>query len=167
MTLPKIIKLKKFNDERGFFKNIFDKKIIKNLKISKDIKDYQISISYNKKRVLRGLHYQVPMQNKFVYLLEGKIQDVIVNIDRKSKNFGKCYEFILNDNTDILFIPKNYAHGFCALENSKIIYILDKNYNQRNEHTINWKDKRLDIKWKYTNPIVSNKDKMGKSFSEL
>ena len=166
MTLPKIIKLKKFDDERGFFKNIFDKKIIKNPKISKDIKDYQISISYNKKRVLEAFITNANAK-QICLLLEGKFQDVIVNIDRKSKNFGKCYEFVLNDNTDILFIPKNYAHGFCALENSKIIYILDKNYNQRNEHTINWKDKRLDIKWKYTNPIVSNKDKMGKSFSEL
>jgi len=161
---PEIIKLKKYSDTRGFFKNILDKDISKNFKLSQNIDQYQISISHNKKNVLRGLHYQKPMQNKFIYLLKGKIQDVSVNVNKKSKNYGKAYEFILNENKDLLFIPRDFAHGFLALEESTIIYILDKNYNSSKEVTIDWNDKNLSIKWMYKNPIVSQKDSEGISF---
>ena len=164
MLKPEIIKLKKYSDTRGFFKNILDKDISKNFKLSQNIDQYQISISHNKKNVLRGLHYQKPMQNKFIYLLKGKIQDVSVNVNKKSKNYGKAYEFILNENKDLLFIPRDFAHGFLALEESTIIYILDKNYNSSKEVTIDWNDKNLSIKWMYKNPIVSQKDSEGISF---
>tara|TARA_B100001093_G_scaffold520372_1_gene615169 strand:+ start:3348 stop:3848 length:501 start_codon:yes stop_codon:yes gene_type:complete len=163
---PRIIKLKKYKDKRGFFKNILDERITKKLGISKDITKYQISISHNKKRVLRGLHYQSPMQNKLIYLLEGKIQDIAVNIDKKSKNYGKSYEFILRKDTDLLYIPKKFAHGFCALEKSTIIYLLDKNYNSNKEVTLDWSDETLNINWKYKNPILSYKDSKGKAFEK-
>lgn len=164
MPKPEIIKLKKYSDIRGFFKNIFDKDISKKLKLSKKINQYQISISHNKKNVLRGLHYQRPMQNKLVYLLKGKIQDVSVNVNKKSKNYGKVYEFILNENKDLLFIPRDFAHGFLALEESTIIYLLDKNYNSSKEVTIDWNDKNLSIKWIHKNPIISSKDSRGIPF---
>jgi dTDP-4-dehydrorhamnose 3,5-epimerase len=163
---PEIIKLKKYSDTRVFFKNILDKDISKNFKLSKNIDQYQISISHNKKNVLRGLHYQKPMQNKFIYLLKGKIQDVSVNINKKSKNYGKVYEFILNENKDLLFIPSDFAHGFLALEESTIIYILDKNYNSSKEVTIDWNDNNLSIKWKCKNPIISHKDSRGIPFEK-
>ena len=166
MLEPKIIKLKKYKDKRGFFKNIFDKKILKELKLNKSMSNYQISISYNKKNSLRGLHYQIPKQNKLIYLLKGKIQDIVVNLDKSSKKYGKTYEFILKGDRDLLYLPKNYAHGFYAIEESTIIYILDKNYNPSKEITINWKDKYLDINWKCKNPIISDKDSKGLDFEK-
>ena len=164
MYIPKILKLKKFSDQRGFFKNIFDESISKKLKLSKSVNQYQISISYNKKNVLRGLHYQKPLQNKLVFLLKGKIQDISVNINKKSKNYGKIYEFILHENKDLLFIPKKFAHGFYTLEESVIIYLLDKNYNSNNEVTIKWNDSNLGINWKCKKPLISDKDRKGISF---
>ena len=164
MVKPEIIKLKKYSDLRGFFKNIFDENISKKFKLNKSIDQYQISISHNKKNVLRGLHYQKPMQNKFIYLLKGKIQDISVDINKNSKNYGKVYEFILQGNKDLLFIPRDFAHGFYALEESTIIYLLDKNYNSNKEVTINWNDKNLDIKWKCNKPMISYKDIRGIPF---
>ena len=164
MVKPEIIKLKKYSDLRGFFKNIFDENISKKFKLNKSIDQYQISISHNKKNVLRGLHYQKPMQNKFIYLLKGKIQDISVDINKNSKNYGKVYEFILQGNKDLLFIPRDFAHGFDALEESTIIYLLDKNYNSNKEVTINWNDKNLDIKWKCNKPMISYKDIRGIPF---
>ena len=164
---PKLINLKKFADKRGFFKSILDEKISSQLNLKGNIFKYQISISSNHKGVIRGLHYQKPLQVKLVYVLKGKIQDIIVNIDKHSKNFGKCFEFILKEKENLLYIPKKFAHGFCALENSELLYILDKNYNSKNEHTILWNDKDLNINWMPKNPTLSKKDLNGLPFNKL
>ncbi len=165
MIKPKIIKLNKYNDNRGFFQNVLDTKLSEKLNLNKNLLNYQISISNNKKGVLRGLHYQTPMQNKLVYLMKGKIQDFVVNIDKKSKEYGKTFEFILNKHTDLLFIPKKFAHGFYAIEESVILYVLDKNYNPKKEITIHWNDKFLNLKWRTKKPIISNKDSKGVPFN--
>ena len=110
------------------------------------------------------MHYQKPLQNKLIYLLKGKIQDISVNINKNSRNYGKVYENILYENKDLLFIPREFAHGFLALEESTIIYILDKNYNSSKEITIDWKDKNLSINWKVKNTIKSKKDSKGINF---
>ena len=167
MINPKLIKLKRFNDQRGFFNNLLDKKISKQLNLKGDISKYQISISKSFKNVIRGLHYQTPMQSKLVYVISGQVQDIVVNINRKSKNYGKCHEFILKDNEKLLYIPKDYAHGFCALEDSKLLYILDNNYNSAKEKTIAWNDIDLNIKWMTSRPSLSKKDHNGLSFKNL
>ena len=48
--------------------------------------------------------------------VEGKILDVIVDFDKKSKTYLK-YKFINLDQNkmDSLFIGENYAHGFLTL----------------------------------------------------
>jgi len=157
-------KIKKFSDKRGFFfefynhKNPSDKMSIK-----------QINFSISKKNVIRGLHYQQkkPQQKKLT-VLKGKIFDVLLDLRKNSKNFGKIKTYILDDNKQKhLTIPKGFAHGFMSLEeNSIICYIVDEYYNPKNEKTILWNDPALKIKWpKLNKVIVSPKDKKGITFN--
>ena len=167
MNRPRLINLNKHFDKRGFFADIISKKLSSSLKFKGNFSNYQISLSSNYKNVIRGLHYQKPMQAKLVFLLKGKIQDIVVDIDKNSKNFGKYFEFILKEKEKLLYIPKNFAHGFCALEKSEIIYVLDKNYNNENQYTIKWDDTDLNIKWMTKKPIISKKDKNGRKFTSI
>ena len=48
----KLIKTKIFNDKRGFFKEVFQNKVERNNNFVFDC------MSYSKKNVLRGLHFQ-------------------------------------------------------------------------------------------------------------
>jgi dTDP-4-dehydrorhamnose 3,5-epimerase len=107
------------------------------------------------------------MQAKLVFVIKGKIQDIVLDIDKNSKTFGRYYQFILREKDKLLYIPKKFAHGYCALEKSEIIYVLDKNYKNENQHTIKWDDKDLNIKWMTKKPIISNKDKNGKKFNSI
>ena len=166
MSKPKLIKLEKYFDNRGYFADILSKKLSSALNFEGSFLNYQISISFNKKNVIRGLHFQSPLQTKLVFLLKGKIQDIVVDIDKKSKTFGKYYEFILKEKENLLYIPKKFAHGFCALEESEIIYILDKNYNNKKQNTIKWNDEDLNIRWMSKKPIISKKDKNNLTFKE-
>ena len=80
----KIIEGKNYYDSRGFFKEIFIKK---KFKIHKPL---FWCMSKSKRNVLRGLHLQTKnSQEKFVSVIKGKILDVVVDLRKNSKSFGK------------------------------------------------------------------------------
>ena len=86
----KIVSHKKNSDPRGMLREIYKKKIIKwdNL-----IFDY---VTISKKNVLRGFHFQSKFtQAKFVNVLKGKILDVVVDLRKSSRTFGKSFSIIL------------------------------------------------------------------------
>ena len=86
-------------------------------------------------------------QSKFLYCIEGKILDVVINLKKKSKNFGKVSRFILNEG-DILFVPKFYAHGYeCLTKKCTIFYHLEKYRDSINESGISFKDKKIFNTW--------------------
>ena len=83
-------------DNRGSFSRFFCKKTLSEL--SKNINIVQINSSYSKTAgTVRGLHFQsFPSQeSKFVRCIKGKIFDVIVDIRKESKTFGKWQSIIL------------------------------------------------------------------------
>ena len=85
--------------------------------------------------MIRGLHFQtINKQTKIIHVINGKILDVAVNLNKKSKEFGKVYKFILSAG-DIILIPNFYAHGYeCLSSNSTIIYHVDKPRNSKSEN---------------------------------
>ena len=110
-----IYKKDTFNDNRGYFRELYLQKHFKN-RFPFDV------MSYSKKNVLRGLHLQIKnSQAKLITVLKGKIYDVSVDCRKRSKTFGKYFAIHLseNDNTSVL-IPEGFAHGFCALTNDEI-----------------------------------------------
>ena len=75
-------------------------------------------MSRSKKGVLRGLHFQIyPFaQTKLVGVSNGEILDLIVDIRKESKTYGKGIQIILNDTNHYqLLVPKGFAHGFLVL----------------------------------------------------
>jgi dTDP-4-dehydrorhamnose 3,5-epimerase len=161
LNKPIIIKSKKFFDKRGFFQEVFLKKNIKTSLIF-------TAIAYSKKNVIRGLHFQTKnKQTKIIYVAEGKILDVVVNLKKKSKDFGKVSRFILSQG-DVLIVPNFFAHGYECLSNTcSIFYHLDNYRNPKAENGIRFNDKELKIKWFTKKPIMSERDKFSGSFNDF
>ena len=158
-----LCKKETFVDNRGYFRELFTEKIIKK-KFLFDV------MSYSKKGVLRGLHFQTANpQGKYISVLRGKVFDVVVDLRKKSKTFGKHYSAILSEKSNIsIFIPEGFAHGFCTLENNTIMLYKCTNYrNEKTENGLLWNDKDLKIKWPVKNPIISKKDKNAQSFKYI
>ena len=90
---------------------------------------------------------------------KGKILDVVIDIRKNSRTFGQYEKFILSEkNKKILFMPKGFAQGFCALEKENvIIYNLSEYYKKNYDTGFRWDDKRINIKWPIDRPIVSKK----------
>ena len=159
----KIFKSKMFLDNRGYFQEIYKKNKINN----KELIFHCLSSS--KKNVLRGLHLQTKNpQDKFLTILKGKIFDVVVDLRKNSKTYGKHFSIYLkNDSYCSIYIPKGFAHGFCCLEKENIIYYGFTNYRKKShEIGIMWNDKDLKINWPIKRPIISSKDKTNFSFKK-
>ena len=83
-----LIEPKLFLDERGYFMESFNERNFQE-KTGTSAHLVQDNESKSTKGVLRGLHYQKPMQAKLVFVIKGKIQDIVLDIDKNSKTFGK------------------------------------------------------------------------------
>jgi dTDP-4-dehydrorhamnose 3,5-epimerase len=152
----KILNDKSFADKRGYFREILKE----NYFSKKNFVFWCISTS--KKNVVRGLHTQRKKhQEKYVSVIKGKIFDVVVDLRKNSKTFGKKFSVVLSEkNSKSLFIPAGFAHGFCGLEKENIVLYGLTNYrSKKNEIGILWNDKDLKIKWPVQKPNISNKDK--------
>ena len=157
-----IVKTNIYKDNRGFFKEIEKFKILK----KKFIFD---CLSFSKKNTLRGLHLQTKRsQAKIITVAQGKILDVVVDLRKKSKTYGKHFSIqIAHDSDFSLFIPQGFAHGFLCLSKTCLVYYKCTNYrDKKSEITLNWNDKDLNIKWPVKNPILSKKDRLGIALSD-
>ena len=157
-----VFKGKKFYDSRGYFREVLLEKLI-NRKFKFNV------VSMSKKNVIRGLHFQkVKPQAKFISVIKGKIVDVVVDIRKNSKTYGRHFRIILSDkNSTSLFIPEGFAHGFGGLDKENIVVYSCTNYRyKKGEKGILWNDKSLKINWIIKNPIISSKDRKNKTFKE-
>ena len=158
-----IIKQKNNTDSRGNLRETFNDKLLK-----KKFKFEYCTTS--KKNVLRGFHFQVKnKQSKYVNVVKGKILDVVIDLRRKSKTFGKTFKIILSkDNALGLYIPSGFAHAYYSFDNENIIYYkLDNYYAPKFESGIIYNDPYIKFKWPKKNLIVSMKDKKLPSFKEF
>lgn len=160
LNIPDIvlIEYESFNDSRGFFSELYKKTDFLANGITYDY--VQVNLSYSKKGVVRGLHYQLkPMeQGKLVYVVSGKVYDVAVDIRHGSPWFSKYVGVVLKPGY-ALWIPPGFAHGFQALEDSYFLYLVTKEYSLHYERCVYWNDPELRIDWPIKGEvIVSEKD---------
>ena len=157
-----------FVDERGFFMETWKKEYYASSGLPSVF--VQDNLSFSKKGVLRGLHFQYPdLQGKLVYVLQGEVFDVAVDIRQSSLTFGKWFGIFLSAfNKRQLFIPEGFAHGFCVTSESALVaYKCTNSYKPQTQYGIHWDDKKIGIGWPITNPILSEKDKSLPTLNEL
>jgi len=153
-------KIDYYFDKRGFFCDLNTKKF----KDLNKINFYNNCLSFSKKNVIRGLHYQTKnLQGHFIHVIKGKILDVGIDLRLKSKSFKKITCNILGFKTNnTLYLPPGVAHGFVALsEENLIFYSLSNNYNKKYERTIKFEKNLVQKKYrKYFNKklIFSERD---------
>ena len=158
-----VIEPKVFGDERGYFFESYNEKLMNEAGIQTVFK--QDNQSFSKYGVIRGLHFQLNpySQTKLIRVLEGEINDVVLDLRKGSPTFGKWYSLELSaENKRQLYIPHGFAHGFSVLsEQTTILYKCDNFYHPQSEGGVLYNDPKLGIDWKIDadKAIVSEKDK--------
>ncbi len=158
-----------FGDERGYFKELFNKQALAELGFEAEF--VQDNLSYSQQGALRGLHFQAPphAQGKLVFVTVGKVLDVVVDIRKSSKTFGHFASFELSaEYHRMLYVPPGFAHGFSVLSRECIFqYKCTDYYNKASEGGILWNDPQLNIDWQIDEPIVSDKDRKLSTFNDF
>ena len=157
-----VIKPQIFEDSRGYFYEVYNEKRYNEVGITyRFCQDNQSRSVYG---VLRGLHYQLSpaSQSKLVYVIEGKVWDVAVDLRSNSPTFKQWYGIELSAENHLQFlIPKGFAHGYAVLSEMAIFaYKCDEFYNPSLERGIIYNDPILAIDWKIPaeKMIISEKD---------
>jgi dTDP-4-dehydrorhamnose 3,5-epimerase len=157
-----------FTDQRGYFVETYQQQKYLEAGILKNfVQDNQ---SYSIKNVLRGLHFQLRHpQAKLVRVTQGVVFDVAVDIRRNSPTFGQWHGEVLSaDNKKQMYIPENFAHGFCVLsDGAEFLYKCTDFYVPGDEAGLLWNDPQMGIKWPVSEPILSAKDAVLPKLSEI
>jgi len=153
------IENKVFEDHRGKFVKTFHEDAFKSHGLEYDFKESFYSVS--KKNVLRGMHFQLPPHDhaKLVYVTDGEILDVAVDIRKNSPTFGEYFSTKLSSgNAKSLYMSKGFAHGFLTLSNSATVtYLTTTIHAPEHDSGIRWDSFGFDW-WGCDNPIISNRD---------
>lgn len=148
-----------FEDQRGSFVKTLHADTFTDNGLDADFKESFYSVS--KKNVLRGMHYQLPPydHSKLVYVISGKILDVVVDIREGSETFGKYYSTELSClNGKSLYIGKGFAHGFLTLsESATVVYMTTTVHNPESDTGVRWDG--FGYEWPVSSPIISSRDK--------
>jgi dTDP-4-dehydrorhamnose 3,5-epimerase len=121
----KFARLQAFADERGRFMETFRTEWFPER--SFDI--IQTNRSDSIARVLRGLHYHLK-QIDYWYVPKGMIRVGMADLRRGSPTFGNSQVIEIGDeNQTGIFIPTGIAHGFLALTDATLTYLVDNTYD--------------------------------------
>lgn len=157
-----LITLEPKNDQRGAFTRIFCQKEFTEIGIKFDI--VQASVSLTKKRgIIRGMHFQKKPceEDKIIQCIKGKIYDVVIDLRKNSKTFGKWIaEELSGKNNKMILATKGFAHGFQTLSNNcEVLYFMSQFYSPEYSFGVRWDDPLFNIKWPIQNPLLSEKDR--------
>ena len=110
----------------------------------------EILVSENSKNVLRGLH--MSPYPKFIYVTRGSIYDFFWT------EYGTT-QVILNAG-DSLLIPAGSAHGFFALEESEVVYLLGGVFDPATDRNIHWRAPEFNFNFNFdvSRVVLSDKD---------
>lgn len=156
-----LIKPDVFEDFRGQYVETYNEELYNKNGI--DVKFVQDDISVSSRHVLRGIHGDAETW-KLISCHYGKFYLIVINGDRDSKEFGKWQSFVLSDtNRHQVLIPPKHGNGHLVLSDLAIFhYKQNTYYNPKGQFTFLWNDPKLQMWWPIDNPILSQRDQLGR-----
>ena len=166
-----LVRPRTFADARGYFRETWNRRTLCDAGL--DVEFVQDNFSRSTRGVLRGLHYQMQRpQGKLVWVVEGEVFDVLVDLRQDSPTFGAWDACRLTATAgEAIWIPPGCAHGFLVLsEAAGFCYKCSDYYAPQHERTLRWNDPALGIDWPAllhdAQPVVSDKDAAGASWRD-
>ncbi len=158
----KLLQMKVYGDERGFFTETFHARDFALLGLPSQF--VQDNHSRSVKGVLRGFHYQdmTAPQSKLVRCTVGQILDVAVDLRLGSPTFGRCVSARLSaENMQQLLVPAGFGHAFLTLTDvAEVQYKCTEFYVRQAEGNIHWNDPDIGFSWPIEQPILSDRDRL-------
>ena len=160
LTVP----LTSIGDKRGRFMETFRKEWFPQV----SWEQMQSNRSDGQAGVLRGLHYHFK-QVDYWHVLNGVIRVGLVDLRRASPTYLQSATLNMGGDPAFgLFIPCGVAHGFAALTDSALMYIVNSYYDGgKDEYGIAWNDPQANIDWGIQDPILSARDRQNPLIADI
>ena len=116
---------------------------------------------------LVGLHYHLH-QADYWYVVRGRARVVLHDLRLGSPTEGVTMALELGEpERRGVFIPPGVAHGFAAITDMTLTYLVDGYYNPADELGVAWDDPDIEADWGVTDPVVSGRDQANPRRSEI
>lgn len=119
----------------------------------------QSNLSLSRAGVVRGMHFH-RSQADFWVLLDGTAFVALFDVRPGSPTEGALHTLTI-DAAELrrgIFIPPGVAHGFCAITDVSLQYMVDAYYTGDDEQGFAWDDPEAGVMWPVGQPIVSARD---------
>lgn len=149
------IDLATFADERGVFSETFRRSWLPETAAP----IVQSNLSFSREGVVRGMHFHRSQADYWV-VLEGRAFIALLDLRAGSPTEGKV-ETLRIDTAEArrgIFIPPGVAHGFCAVTDVWLQYMVDAYYTGDDEHGFAWDDPGAGVAWPVERPVISARD---------
>jgi dTDP-4-dehydrorhamnose 3,5-epimerase len=183
----KVIKFKRFCDQRGYFTEHYRKSDFRNhpeMGFMKGVEFLQCNESHSKTGTIRGLHFQWnPYMGKLVRTVTGRMIDIMLDIRKGSPTLGKVLMYDMPaepaaDMQEWIWVPPGFAHGNVFSQDTVIEYLCSGEYSQGCEAGVS--PFAADLDWSLCQPglkrvfdataatttLVTDKDRNGFSLAQ-
>jgi len=159
-----LVTLESYSDARGRFMETFRREWFP----QRSWQETQVNRSDSSAGVLRGLHYH-HHQVDYWYVMKGRIRAGLVDLRHDSNSFSKSIAVEMGEGAEIgLFIPSGVAHGFLALSDATLCYVVDSYYDGgADEFGVAWDDPDLAIDWRASSPLLSARDSQNPRLKDI
>lgn len=163
ITGVKVVDLKPFGDDRGRFIETFRTEWFP----ERSWGQMQSNRSDSVAGVLRGLHYHF-CQVDYWYVLQGRLRVGLADLRRSSPTYGASAALDMDSTVPQgIFIPTGVAHGYLALTDVTLVYVVDQFYNGADEMGVAWNDPELAVPWGISAPVLSQRDQQNPLWRKL
>ena len=119
---------------------------------------------------LVGLHYHLH-QADYWYVPRGRAQVVLHDLREGSPTDGATLVLDLaadgGDDDKGVYIPPGVGHGFAALTDLTLVYLVDQYYSPEDELGVAWDDPEVQADWGVVEPVLSTRDRQNPRRADL
>lgn len=162
-----LIDIERREDDRGYFARTFCEREFAAHGLPNRMVQSNVSLT-RRKGTLRGMHYQAPPhgEEKLVRCARGSVWDVIIDLRPESPTYCRWIGVELSEtNGRMLFVPKNFAHGFVALTDDAVVnYQISEFYAPGYERGARHDDPAFGIEWPVPVTDMAERDRAWPTF---
>jgi len=157
-----ILELHAFADERGSLTEVYRRSWI-----ADGDEAVQANLSRSTAGVLRGLHWH-RRQRDYWCFLTGRAFAAFVDLREASptRRAVATVEIDTDERRVAIAVPPGVAHGFEAVSDVSLLYLVDAYYTGDDEFGLAWDDPELAIAWPNREPLLSERDRANPSLAE-
>lgn len=150
-----------FEDVRGSYVELYNERLYADAGVNVTFVQDDISVSW--KSVLRGIHGDRETW-KLISCLLGEIYLVVLNCDEAAPQYGTWHSVVLSEYNRLqVLVPPRHGVGHLVLSDRAIFHYKQSTYYDRaSQFTYLWNDPRFRIEWPIDDPIVSERDRLGR-----